>query len=81
MPPPRKQTFTISSVQKLHAAGMKLQQSATERNKFANDPVRYLSAAGFKVPTELVTELRTSAFRINEVLTGKHNPVAAIAVA
>ncbi len=87
MPPPRRPTlrgqgtFTITSLDRLHQAGSKLYESEAERNRFIRDPVKYLTTAGFQVPNEFVTELRTSAFRINEVLTGSHNPVASIAVA
>ncbi len=79
--PTSKIGMSISSLQGLHSAGLKLRKSQTERDRFVNDPVKYLKTAGLELPLEFATELRTQAFRINEVLSGKHDPVASIAVA
>ncbi|MBW2056182.1 MAG: hypothetical protein JRJ26_01665 [Deltaproteobacteria bacterium] len=78
---PQARNLKISSFRGLHKIGLKLRDSKSERDKFVEDPVKYLEDAGISVPSELEVQLRNQAFSLETVLTGKHDPVAAIPVA
>ena len=79
--PQRRSAIKIGDLGGIHTASAKLRRSQAERNKFAKDPVKYLAGIGIAVPAKFQDILKVNASRIDSVFKGKHDWVAAIAVA